>query len=499
MSKEALSIDPSTDEEKGPKPVVLGQDRLSDLANGIVGWDSLEDSQNPQNFPSKRKWFLLGLVSFVAFLSPLASSIPAPGIEYADETFHVTSTILSALAISIFVLGFSIGPLVFSPLSEIYGRQPILNCANFFFTVFQIGCALSPNMASLIVFRLLAGIGGSACLTIGGGIISDLFPLQQRGKANAMFTLGPLFGPVVGPLIGGFIAQRAGWRWVFWVLLIACGVVSVFNIVTGRETNPSVLLRRKTRRLQKEQDRPDLRSVYELKDGTASPFFLIIQSINRPVRMLARSPILFFLALYLSFVFGLLYLLFTTITSLFINDYGWPIELCGLAYLGIGLGFILGITVVAKTSDKTVIHLTKANQGVFEPEMRLASCLYFALFIPISFFWYGWSADKHVHWIVPIIGLLPFGFGMMGIYAPIQTYFIDVSGQYAASAVAGLTAMRCLFGAFLPLAGPSMYDRLGLGWGNSLLGFVALGLTPVPALIYRYGGALRRKHPIRLG
>jgi hypothetical protein len=88
---------------------------------------------------------------------------------------------------------------------------------------------------------------------------------------------------------------------------------------------------------------------------------------------------------------------------------------------------------------------------------------------------------------------------MIGIFAPIQTYFIDVSGKSAAaSAIAGLVAVRCLFGAFLPLAGPRMYEALGLGWGNSLLGFLALGMTPVPALIYRYGGGLREKYPIIL-
>jgi len=207
---------------------------------------------------------------------------------------------------------------------------------------------------------------------------------------------------------------------------------------------------------------------------------------------------LLLLAIYMSFVFALLYLIFTTVTEVFIGNYGFSIELCGLAYLGPGIGFMIGIVVFAKTSDPTVIRLTKANNGVYEPEMRLASCLFFAFFIPISFFWYGWTADKHVQWIVPIIGLIPFGFGLMGIFAPIQTYFIDATGQYAASAIAGLTAARCLMAALLPLAAPTMYANLGLGWGNSLLGFVALGLIPAPALIYKYGGAIRKRYPIRL-
>lgn len=305
---------------------------------------------------------------------------------------------------------------------------------------------------------------------------------------------------MVGPVIGGFIAQRAGWRWVYWVMLIACGLLTITNIIFNQETYPSILLRRKTQRLQKELGREDLRSAYDRNKSVEErrKRTVLARGIVRPVRMFFSSPILILLSLYVSFVFGLLYLLFTTITEVFIQSYQFSSEICGLVYFGLGIGFFAGLFIVAKTSDPTVIRLTKANKGVYEPEMRLGSCVIFALFIPISLFWYGWSAEKQTHWIVPIIGLVPFGFGMMGIFAPVQTYFIDVSGQYAASAIAGSTAVRCIFGAFLPLAGPPMYQTLGLGWGNSLLGFIALGLIPAPLLIFRYGGAIRKRFPIRL-
>ncbi|KAJ5652797.1 hypothetical protein N7507_010223 [Penicillium longicatenatum] len=482
---------PESSSAGGKKPVQQNL-RISDFDKGLVGWESDEDPLNPQNFPDTRKWLILGMVSIITFLSPLASSIPAPGTSLMDADFGVTSTILSSFSVSVFVLGFAVGPLILSTLSEIYGRQPVLNIMDVFFTLWHIGCALSPNIASLIIFRFLAGVGGSACLSVGGGVIADLFPIHQRGKANAMFTFGPLIGPIVGPILGGFISQRAGWRWVYWVLLITCGVMTCVNVVIGQETNPSVLIHRKTMALRKEPGQEHFQSLYPPKTRA-----LILQGMKRPFKILC-SPIFFLLALYMSFIFGLLYLLFTTMSTLFTDNYGWPVELCGLAYLGIGIGFGLGNFLVAKISDPTVIRLTKANNGVYKPEMRLAPCLFFAPFIPISFFWYGWTADKHVHWIVPIIGLFPFGLGMIGIFAPIQTYFIDASGAYAASAVAGLTAMRCLFGAFLPLAGPSMYSALGLGWGNSLLGFIALGLTPAPILIYKFGTTIRERYQISI-
>ncbi|KAF7587614.1 hypothetical protein BBP40_006995 [Aspergillus hancockii] len=417
---------------------------VTDLESSIVGWDAPDDPRHPRSFPPWRKWMILGLVSITTFLSSLASSINAPGITVMDTEFH--------------------------------------------------------NDSATLAFRFLAGLGGSACLTIGGGIVADLFPIAERGRANAMFAFGSLFGPVLGPIAGGFIAQRAGWRWAYWVLLCACVTVTTANIVLSAETNTIILIRRKAEKLRKELYRPELQCVYDIgrDPHQNTKRATLARGIIRPLRLVFGSVILSLLAVYVSFIFSLLYLLFTTLTSLYKNVYHWPVELCGLAYLGLGFGFMTGLFVVAKTSDATIIRLTRANNNVYEPEMRLASCLLFALFVPISFFWYGWAADQHAHWIIPLIGLAPFAFGLMGILLPIQTYFIDVGGKYAASAVAGQVTLRCLFGAFLPLAGPSMYASLGLGWGNSLLGFLALCLIPVPALIFKYGASIRRKYPVIL-
>ncbi|OCL04627.1 MFS general substrate transporter [Glonium stellatum] len=471
-----------------------------DLDKGLVGWDGQDDPLNPRNFPDSRKWCLLLLVSAITFVSPLASSMFAPGVSFMDAEFHNTSTILSSFSVSIFVLGFVIGPLFLSPLSEIYGRRPVLNYSNCFFVVWNLGCALAPNLAGLLVMRFLGGVGGSACLTVGGGVIADLFLPEQRGLATSVYSLGALFGPVLGPICGGFIAQLAGWRWVYWVLLMASAAVTGGIIVMNRETNPAVIIKQKVKRLRKDLNRPELRSVYtqNLSERQLRTSFIISRGFLRPIKLLLTSPIVLLLSLYVSFVFGLLYLIFTTITTVYIETYNWPPDLCGLAYLGVGIGFFIGIIFVAKTNDATIIRLTKANNNVYEPEMRLPTCVIFGILIPISFFWYGWTTEKHVHWIVPIIGLLPFGIGMMGIFGPIQTYLIDVFPTFAASAVAALTVSRCLFGALLPLAGPAMYESLGLGWGNSLLGFVAMALIPVPALIYRFGGMVRKKYPVHI-
>ncbi|CAO2650596.1 Nn.00g018880.m01.CDS01 [Neocucurbitaria sp. VM-36] len=473
---------------------------LSDLDNALVGWDSQDDPTNPRNFPDSRKWTLLGLVAAITFLSPLASSIFAPGIPFVNADFHNTSQLLGSFAVSVYVLGFSFGPLFLSPLSEIYGRCVVLNYSNVFFCAFTLGSALAPNLGGLIGMRFLAGVGGSACLTIGTGVIADMFVPAERGKAVAIYSMGVLFGPIMGPICGGFIAQRAGWRWDMWVVFIAGCLLTGSLFVFNRETYHPVLLKRKTERLRKELDRPELQNImtYDKDASALSRRSILKHGIIRPLRMLTKSPIVLFCSLYMSFLFGLLFLLFTTLTSVFIRTYGWSAELTGLAYLGVGTGNFIGIIAVAKTSDATIIRLAKKNKGIYEPEMRLPLCVFFGVLIPTSFFIYGWTTYYKVHWIVPIISLVPFGVGLMGIFAPLQTYMIDCFPQYAASAIAGMTALRCLFGALLPLAGPSMYETMGLGWGNSMLGFLAVAFIPVPALLFKYGKHIRERWPIKM-
>src|SRR5204862_1676105 len=133
--------------------------------------------------------------------------------------FHTTNSMIGALSVSIFVLGFTLGPLILSPLSETYGRLMLYHICNVLFVIFTIGCAMSPNMNILILFRFFAGCAGSCPLTLGGGTVADLMDPDKRGGAMSVFAFGGIMGPMLGPVIGGFIAQGLGWRWVFWLVV----------------------------------------------------------------------------------------------------------------------------------------------------------------------------------------------------------------------------------------------------------------------------------------
>ena len=137
---------------------------LTDLDQGIIGWESQDDPDMPLNFPRRKKWLIVRLLSAITLLTPFASSILAPGIGKLNQEFRNDNDIVGTMTVSIYLLGYVIGPLFLAPLSELYGRRVVLSAANVFFCAWQIGCALAPSIAGLIVFRFLAGIGGAGCL-----------------------------------------------------------------------------------------------------------------------------------------------------------------------------------------------------------------------------------------------------------------------------------------------------------------------------------------------
>lgn len=164
----------------------------------------------------------------------------------------------------------------------------------------------------------------------------------------------------------------------------------------------------------------------------------------------------------MAYVYGLLYLLFTTISIVFAGNYQWSISTSSLVYLSIGLGFVIGLVAHGVLSATMLKRSLKLSNDVFEPEMRLEPCKIMGFMVPLSFFWYGWAADKQVHWAVPVIGLLPFGVGLIGVFLPIQNYMIEAFPEVSASATAVLASSRNVVGTFLPIVAPSMCETFTL-------------------------------------
>ncbi|RYP67857.1 hypothetical protein DL770_008533 [Monosporascus sp. CRB-9-2] len=492
------------DLEKGPGSgaPVDNDDEDSDESmddTNVVWWDGPDDPENPYNWPGWRKTLNVGCVSAMTLVSPLASSIFAPGVPQVMAEFGSTSLELASFVVSVYVLGFAAGPMVLAPLSEIYGRVPIYHIGNIGFVAFTIGCALAPSLNSLIVFRFLCGVFGSAPMTNGGGTIADTIEQSKRGAAMAAFSIGPLLGPIIGPVGGGFLADAKGWRWAFWLLVILGGALALTMLVVMKESYAPVVLERKAARLRKETGNQLLRSKLDV-GLSATDYFK--RGIVRPFRMLFFSPVVAIMAIYLAIVYSYLYLLFTTFTDVFMRTYGFSASTVGLSYLGLGVGSMIGLAIFSMSSDKYLAKKAAetdadGNKMGMKPEHRLPPLPVGATLLPIGLFIYGWTAEYKVHWIVPIIGTGIIGIGNLMVFMGVQLYLVDAFSIYAASALASNTVVRSIAGAVVPLAGLPMYEKLGLGWGNSLLGFIAIALLPVSVILMRYGEYLRKRFEIK--
>jgi len=452
----------------------------------LVTWDGPNDPANPRNFPNGMKWRITMITSMYTFVTPFASSIVAPAALAYNKEFGVTNVTIGSMTVSIFLLGFAIGPLFFAPLSEMYGRMIVMHLSTMVFLVFTIGCALSQTAEQMIVLRFLSGLAGSAPLALGAGILSDVWAPMELARASAIFALGPLVGPITAPIIAGFIVQELEWRWVFWILTILIAVAMFVGFACYRtETYAVVLLNRKAKKLREETGNVHLHTVFETTKDTRTTFKI---ALVRPFKLLVMNPVLFSLGLFMAFVYGFLYLMFVTFPTLFQGQYKESPGTAGLNYIGPGVGFLVGLGIWTPLMQYFYKRLTAANNGVSKPEYRLPVLFFGGILVPVGLFWYGWSAEHRLHWIMPLIGAAIFCCGMISVFTAVQTYLIDMSPRYAASAVSAATVFRSLFGFAFPLFGGQLYDKLGYGWGNSVLAFIAIPLGLIfPLVIYKFG------------
>jgi len=461
----------------------------------IVDWDGPDDPQNPKNWSYKRKWAATAIVSCFTFISPVSSSMMAPASEVIASQFHVTSPVLTAMMTSMFVMGYAFGPLFLGPLSEIYGRSRVLQLANVWYAVWNLGCGFVQNKNQLIAFRLMAGLGGSAPLSIGGGVIGDCWRTEERGKALALYSLAPLLGPSIGPLIGAWITQRTTWRWVFWSTTAFDAFIQCLGLLYLQETFAPILLERKAQRIRKNADpeKPETREIRTVFDGADRHWQNILKrALFRPWRLFFYEPIIQLMGIYMAFVYGLMYLYLNTIPSIYEGVYHESTGIAGLHYLAFGIGLSGASQLNARYMDKIYLFYKKRNGGVGRPEFRLPVMVPGTWILPIGLLLSGWTARADIHWIAPDIGMALVAGGMILNFQCIQTYVIDAFTLHAASALAAVTFLRSLCGFGFPLFAPAMYKALGFGKGDTILAVVAIVIgCPAPFLFWKYGERIR--------
>jgi multidrug resistance protein len=230
--------------------------------------------------------------------STMSSSLAAGATEPISRHFSVTSESQLILPTSIYLVGYAGGPMIWGPISESYGRKWTITAAFVIFTVFSIASAVSPNFASLVVFRFLVGIGGSCAISVVGGICADVYhdPVY-RGRSMAIFMAATTFGPILGPPISGFVSV-VSWSWAFWVGAIFAGATWPLFFFFPETYGPTILKHR-AQRLRKETGDESIVAPIELEKTDFGHIVTVV--LTRPLRMICFEPLVLFTCLYLSY------------------------------------------------------------------------------------------------------------------------------------------------------------------------------------------------------
>ncbi|KAG6332618.1 hypothetical protein ID866_6471 [Astraeus odoratus] len=452
---------------------------------------TLEAHDDPQNMSAIRRWIAVLIISSAALCVTSASSVAAFTETGTASTFHVSHEV-TILAISLFVAGLGVGPLLVGPLSEVYGRNIIYQASYVFFFICTFPVAFAPNIAVFLVFRFITGFLGSAFLSVAGGSVSDMFPDSQVANPMAVYTMSPFIGPVLGPLISGFINQHIYWRWTYRVDLCWIFVECILLVAFVPETYVPVILKKKAARLRKETENSKYYAHIDRIQGSLASAILV--SCYTPFKLLLFDRMALLLDTWNALLLGVLYLAFQAFPIIFEEKHHFSIEMTGLSFLGLGIGMLAAIA-TQPFWNKLFAQKAAEYDGSYPPEIRLIMGQVGAVLVPIGLFWLAFTTYANVHWVVPIIASIPFGAGIYFSFASTFTYLVTAYRPIAASAMASNSALRSAFAAAFPLFAGAMYNRLGTVGATALLAGLTTLMAPLPFIFYRIGERLRKNSP----
>ncbi|RFU74918.1 fluconazole resistance [Trichoderma arundinaceum] len=472
-------------------PVVEFSHPLASLPTAeicLVDFDGNEDPYRPINWPTHKKVLTTILYGLVTMSATWASSSYSAGIEQVAKEFHV-STQVATLGTTLYLCGFGIGPLLWAPLSEIYGRRVPVLTPMFVAICFSFATATAKDLQTIMLTRFWGGFFASAPMTNTGGVLGDLFSPAWRGVALAGYSMAIVCGPALGPLVSTALAQQPslGWRWTEYFTGIIQSIILLIATLFIDESYPPLLLFHKAQQLRNETGNWALHAQYEEWQITLSQ--LARKFLIRPIQILC-TPICFLMTLYASFVYGILYMQLGAIPIIFQEVRGWDPISASLPFLSIIIGASLGCGInIYNQILYNRAYYAAGNKAV--PEMRLLPMMLGSFFFCASQFLIGWTAKSDTTWVAPCVGLVMLGMGFFTIFQAALNYLVDTFQAFAASAIGANTFLRSCVAGALPLAVGPLYHNIGVGSGSSITGGFAAVLIPVPFAFYFYGKKLR--------
>lgn len=450
-----------------------------------------DDREDPRCWTTRQKWNLTLLLGIVCFDVAMMSAIITGDMTSPAKYFGVSSIVM-CLCVSLMVWGFGVGPLLFAPLSEEYGRNWVYHTTLLVAVVFIVPCAVAKNIGTLLAFRFLDGLAFSAPMCLIGGSLSDMWRNEERGVAMSVFSAAPFIGPVMGPIVGSLLSVKVSWRWTYYFMIIFSACLYVILLVFLPETHHQTILKRRAKKLRKLTGDPSYRAISEIQIRTFKE--ILEGTLLRPVILLSEL-IVFLITIYMSIIYGLLYMFFFAYPMVYAEGKHWGDIKTSLMFIPLGVGVIIP-TVLSPYINRDYVRRAQRyiDRGEIPPaELRLIPMMIGSVFVPIGLFSYAWSSFPHVSWAGPAFSGMACGIGFMMLYNPANNYIVDSYQHYAASGLAAKTFVRSMWGGAVPLFTIQMYHRLGYEWATTLMAFISLACVAIPFMFYFFGARIRKR------
>ncbi|KAH7074427.1 major facilitator superfamily domain-containing protein [Paraphoma chrysanthemicola] len=477
--------------ERGPSRPI--EPETLDDGTILVDWYATDDTDNPQNWAFGKKIIVLLQILMYTMGVYMGSAIYSPSIPGVMERFGVEIGAAS-LGLSMYVLAYGIGPLLFSPLSEIpiIGRNPPYIISYAIFVILLVPTALVDNFAGLIVLRFLQGFFGSPCLATGGATLQDVYSLIKLPYVLSLWAFAATCGPALGPIISGFSVAAKNWRWSLWEMLWMNGPIFLCLFFFLPETSSATILLRRAQRLRKLTGDQGLKSQSEIDQANLTPRDVAIEALWRPFQLMLLDPSIAFTAIYTAIIYGIFYSFFEAFPLVYNEMYGFNLGELGLTFLSVTVGVIIAITwywwyIYAIVEPSIRLH------GLGSPERRLIPALYVTFLVPIGLFIFGWTSRSDVHWIVSCVGIVITTIGIFLIIQCIFLYLPLVYPQYAASLFAGNDFGRSALAAGAIHFSYPLFHNLGVDRGITLLAGLTVGCSFGVYVLFFFGERLRAK------
>lgn len=509
-----------------PDAIIVPRSRRRGL---LARFALIPEVENPEHYARRTKWFLTFIVAFCAMAAPMGSAIVMPVLEEISIAFGATHTVTN-MSVAVYMLSMSIFPLWWSSFSERLGRRTIYITSFILFVVFAILSAVSTNIAMLITVRTLSGGAAASVQAVGAGSIADIWQVSERGRAMGIFYLGPLCGPLFAPIIGGALGAGLGWRSTQWFLVIYGGGTLIFIIFalpeTLHRTSKDILTLHPEAATQQSGEKSGDVALQRTTtrastiQRTKSVLTHLRQIFLDPLKILAwlRFPPVALTVYYASITFGCLYILNISIQSTFAESpYSFSTLIIGLLYIPNSAGYLLASLFGGRWID-SIMHREARKAGryddrgklILRPEDRMRENAWIAAVLwPAALIVYGWTVQKGVHWVVPMVAncmstssfsfhptllssstvtnietIVFFGIGSMLIFALVNTMLTEFMPRRAASGIALNNFVRNIFSFTGAVVAEPILSKIGNGWFMTILGIwsVVTGCAALAAM-----------------